>query len=396
MTDRPVIRLRPKAGRRLAAGAPWVYADEVVMDRRARGRPPGTVVTLENAERAVLGTAAFNPASTIAARLLDPDGETEIGADWLAAKLRAALALRETFFDAPFYRLVHAEGDGLPGLVIDRYGDAVAVQPNAAWIDARLDALVAALDDVIAPRVVVLNAGSRTRALEKLEGESRVLRGALDGPIPTPMNGATYLADLAVGQKTGLFYDQRPNHAFAATVARGRSVLDVFSHVGGFGLAALAGGATSALAVDGSQPALDLAAAGAERSGLADRYETLRAQAFDALRAFGQDDRRFGVVVCDPPAFAPKRAALARGLRAYEKTARLAARLVEPGGWLVLCSCSHAADPVSFRDACVRGIVLAKREAALVHEGGAGPDHPAHFALPETSYLKALFFRIAA
>jgi Predicted SAM-dependent methyltransferases len=210
------------------------------------------------------------------------------------------------------------------------------------------------------------------------------------------MNGATYLADLAVGQKTGLFYDQRPNHAFAATVARGRSVLDVFSHVGGFGLAALAGGATSALAVDGSQPALDLAAAGAERSGLADRYETLRAQAFDALRAFGQDDRRFGVVVCDPPAFAPKRAALARGLRAYEKTARLAARLVEPGGWLVLCSCSHAADPVSFRDACVRGIVLAKREAALVHEGGAGPDHPAHFALPETSYLKALFFRIAA
>jgi Predicted SAM-dependent methyltransferases len=298
MTDRPVIRLRPKAGRRLAAGAPWVYADEVVMDRRARGRPPGTVVTLENAERAVLGTAAFNPASTIAARLLDPDGETEIGADWLAAKLRAALALRETFFDAPFYRLVHAEGDGLPGLVIDRYGDAVAVQPNAAWIDARLDALVAALDDVIAPRVVVLNAGSRTRALEKLEGESRVLRGALDGPIPTPMNGATYLADLAVGQKTGLFYDQRPNHAFAATVARGRSVLDVFSHVGGFGLAALAGGATSALAVDGSQPALDLAAAGAERSGLADRYETLRAQAFDALRAFGQDDRRFGVVVC--------------------------------------------------------------------------------------------------
>ena len=391
---RPVIRLRPKAGRRLSQGAPWAYADEVVLDRRARSRAPGAVATLENHDRRPLATIAFNPASTIAARVLDPDPEAEIDAAWLSGKLRAALALRETFHDAPYYRLVHAEGDGLPGLVIDRYGDAVAVQPNAAWIDARLPALTEALDAVIAPKTIVVNAGSRARALEKLEGESHVLRGALDGPLPAPMNGATYMADLAGGQKTGLFYDQRPNHAFAARLARGRDLLDVFSHVGGFSLAALAGGATAALAVDGSAPALALAEEGAAATGVADRFATRKAQAFDALRDLAEEGRRFGVVVCDPPAFAPNKPALTKGLRAYEKTARLAAKLVAPGGFMVLCSCSHAADPQSFREACVRGVVAARRSGAILHEGGAGPDHPAHLALPETSYLKALFFRL--
>ncbi|PIP97118.1 MAG: RlmI/RlmK family 23S rRNA methyltransferase [Rhodobacterales bacterium CG18_big_fil_WC_8_21_14_2_50_71_9] len=400
MTDpaaaaRPVIRLRPKAGRRLAAGAPWVYADEIAMDRRTRALAPGVIAALESAERVVLGAVAFNPASTIAARLLDPDPAADIDAAWLTRKLRAALALRETLFDAPFYRLVHAEGDGLPGVVIDRFGDAVAVQPNAAWAAARLPELIAALDAVIAPRVIVINAASRARALEGLDGESHMARGALDGPAPVAMNGATYMADLVGGQKTGLFYDQRPNHAFAARLARGAAMLDVFTHVGGFGLAALAAGAAQALAVDSAAPALALAEEGARRSGVADRFETRRADAFDALRALAAEGRRFGLVVCDPPAFAPNKAALEAGLRAYERTARLAATLVEPGGFLTLCSCSHAVDAEAFRAACARGIMAAGRAGALIHAGAAGPDHPVHIGLPETGYLKALFFRLA-
>jgi 23S rRNA (cytosine1962-C5)-methyltransferase len=399
MTDddaprRPLIRLRPKAGRRFFEGAPWVYADEIVMDRRTRALPAGTVATLESAERVPQATVAFNPGSTIAARLLDRDPAAEPSTEWFAARLRAALALRETLFDAPFYRLVHAEADSLPGVVIDRFGDAVAIQPNAAWADARIDALTAALDAVIAPATLILNAGSRARALEGLSGQGAVLRGAAEAAIPVPMNGATYMADLTGGQKTGLFYDQRPNHAFAARLARGRTVLDMFAHVGGFGLAALAAGAESALAVDGSAPALALAEEGARRSGVADRFATLKADAFDALRAMGGEGRRFGVVVCDPPAFAPSKQALEAGLRAYERTARLAARLVEPGGFLTLCSCSHAADLAAFQQACVRGIFAAGREGALIHAGGAGPDHPVHAALPETGYLKALFFRL--
>jgi 23S rRNA (cytosine1962-C5)-methyltransferase len=388
--SRPVIRLRPKGGRRFGAGAPWIYADELALDRRTKALPVGTVATLEDSERRPRATVAVSPASVIAARVLDPDPEAEIDEAWFGARLAAALRLRETLYDAPFFRLVHAEGDGLPALVIDRYGDAVAIQPNAAWADARLDRIVAALDALIAPRIVVLNAASRARGLEGLSAESRVLRGSLDAPIEVPMNGATYMADLSGGQKTGLFYDQRPNHAFSAKLARERDVLDVFSHVGGFGLAALAAGARSATAVDGSAPALALAEAGAARMGVSDRFATLKAQAFDAMREMDERRRRFGLVVCDPPAFAPNRQSADRGARAYEKTARLGARLVEAGGFLTLCSCSHAVDAERFRTACARGILAAGRRGSLIRSGGAGPDHPVHAALPETGYLKAL------
>ena len=207
------------------------------------------------------------------------------------------------------------------------------------------------------------------------------------------MNGAVYAADLLGGQKTGLFYDQRPNHAFAARLARGE-VLDVFAHVGGFALAMLAGGAERALCVDASAPALALAERGAEASGLAERLEVRRADAFEAMAALAAEGRRFEVVVCDPPAFAPAKPAREAGLRAYERLARLAAPLVEPGGYVVLCSCSHAVDLAAFGDACARGLGRGGRAAQLVRTGFAGPDHPVHPQLAETGYLKALFYRL--
>jgi 23S rRNA (cytosine1962-C5)-methyltransferase len=171
-------------------------------------------------------------------------------------------------------------------------------------------------------------------------------------------------------------------------------VLDVFAHVGGFGLAALAAGAASALAVDGSVPALALAEQGAEASGVTDRFTTMKADAFDAMTALAGEGRRFGLVVCDPPAFAPAKAALDAGLRAYERVARLGASLTEANGFLVLCSCSHAADLTKFREASLRGVAKAGRQAQILHVGGAGPDHPVHADLAETSYLKALFLRL--
>ena len=392
--DRPVIRLRPKRGRRFFEGAPWLYADEIVTDRRTKALAPGTVAKLESAERAPLATVTVNPASQIFARVLDTDPEAEINGDWLRSRLSVALAHRERLFDAPFYRLIHAEGDGLPGLVIDRFGDAAVIQPNAAWADAMAGDICDALADVTGVSAIVVNGAGRARALEGLDAEVRLERGAIDAPLPTPMNGATYMADLIGGQKTGLFFDQRPNHAFAARLAKGADVLDVFSHVGGFALACLAGGAASAVSVDSSAPALALAEEGAAATGVADRFSTLRGQAFDVMRQISQDGRRFDLVVSDPPAFAPTKGALEKGLRAYETAARLAAGLVKAGGYLCVCSCSHAAGPEAFRAASVAGIRKAGRRAALIHVGQAGPDHPAHFALPETSYLKALFFRL--
>jgi 23S rRNA (cytosine1962-C5)-methyltransferase len=393
----PVVRLKPKAqaARAVRHGFPWIYDNELVTDRRSRSLAPGTIAVLEDAERTPLALVAVNPGSRIMARVLDRDSRARIDEGWLRARLVRALALRERLYDAPFYRLVHAEADGLPGVVIDRFGDIAVIQPNAAWAEVHLPALVAALTEVTGVSTVLKNAGGRARGLEGLDDVSRVEIGTAPGaPVAVPMNGALYMADLEGGQKTGLFFDQRPNHAFAAGLSRGAKVLDVFSHVGGFALAALAGGAAHALAVDGSAPALTLAEEGARRSGLEARFATRRGDAFDVLAALAEEGARFDVVICDPPAFAPSKKALEAGLRAYERVARMAAVLVEEGGFLGLCSCSHAADLGKFRGACVRGIGRAGREGQLVHTGFAGPDHPLHPQLAESGYLKALFFRL--
>lgn len=392
---RPTVRLLPKTdARRLRFGFPWVYGNELVTDRRTRSLAPGSLARLEDAERQPLGLVAVTPGSKIIARMLDRNPEAEIDGAWLTARLTRAQALRARLFKEPFYRLVHAEADGLPGVVIDRFGDAAVIQPNAAWADARLDDLIEALVAVTGVTTVVKNASGRARSYEGLDDQGGVVRGRLEGPVPVPMNGATYMADLIGGQKTGLFYDQRDNHAFAARLAGGARVLDIFAHVGGFGLAALAAGAQSALAVDGSADALALAEAGAEAMGVAESFTTRQGDAFDAMAALAGEDARFDLVVCDPPAFAPQKPALEAGLRAYERTARLGATLVAPGGYLVLCSCSHAANLEKFRSACLRGVGRAGRAAQVIRTGFASPDHPQHAQLAETGYLKALFLRL--
>jgi 23S rRNA (cytosine1962-C5)-methyltransferase len=389
-----VVRLRPKAeARAVRLGFPWVYADELVTDRRTASLAPGALAVLEDGERREIGLVTVNTKSKIIARMLDRDALAQIDQAWFAARLTTALALRERLHDTPHYRLIHAEADGLPGVIIDRFGDAAVIQPNAAWAEAHIDALSAALQQVTGVSVVIKNGTGRARALEGLKDENVVLAGTLTGPIPVPMNGATYFADLEGGQKTGLFFDQRPNHAFAKRLAKGSKVLDVFSHVGGFALAALAGGAQSALAVDASAPALALAAKGAAASGFAN-FATRQGDAFDVLEALGTEGARFDMVICDPPAFAPNKNALEAGLRAYERVAKLAAGLVSPGGYLVLCSCSHAADLTAFRNACARGIGRGGRKGQLIYTGFAGPDHPMMPVLAESAYLKSLFFRL--
>ena len=392
---RPVVRLKPKAeARAIRHGFPWVYADELVTDRRTQSLTPGALAVLEDGDRRPLGLVTVNTKSKIIARMIDRDPAAVIDQAWFAARLSHALSLRERLFDTPFYRLVHAEADGLPGVVIDRFGDVAVVQPNAAWAEAHQDALVAALQQVTGVATVVKNGTGRARGLEGLAEETMVLTGAVEAPVPVTMNGATYLADLMGGQKTGLFFDQRPNHVFAARLARGARVLDVFSHVGGFALAALAGGAASALAVDASAAALDLAEQGARASGFGARFTTRKGDAFDVMEALAAEGAVYDLVICDPPAFAPAKPALEAGLRAYERLARLAAPLVAPGGYLVLCSCSHAADLQAFRNASARGIGRGGRRGQLLHTGFAGPDHPMLLQLAESAYLKALFFRL--
>jgi len=309
------VRLKPKSdARAIRHGYPWVYANDLVTDRRTRALKPGTLAILEDSQRVALGLVAVTPESGIICRMLDRNPEVQIDVDWFETRLKRALALRERLFDAPFYRLIHAEADGLPGIVIDRFGDTCVIQPNAAWAEAHLSQLTEALVAVTGVANVLKNASGRARILEGLDSEAGVLHGsAPSAAVPVEMNGATYMADLLGGQKTGLFFDQRPNHAFAVRLAGdGARVLDMFAHVGGFGLAALAAGAGTALAVDGSAPALELARQGAEASGVADRFETRQGDAFDTLAALQNEGAEFDLVICDPPAFAPGKRHLRR------------------------------------------------------------------------------------
>lgn len=396
MSTLPVIRLRPKTKpQAIRHGFPWVFADEVVTDRRTRAIAPGSFAVLEDPERKPLALVTVNPNSKIIGRVMDMDPDAQIDGNWLRARLGRALAMRENLYDSPFYRLVHAEADGLPGLIVDRFGDLAVIQPNAAWSDVMAAQIADALREVTGVTTVVLNGQGRARSLEGLDERTEVIAGtAPEGPIEVPMNGATYMADVMGGQKTGLFYDQRPNHAFAQRLVKGGRVLDVFSHVGGFGLAMLGAGAEHATLIDGSDPALALARKGAQAMGMEDRVDTRREDAFAGLEALAADGAKFDVVICDPPAFAPTKQTLEAGLRAYERVAKLAAPLVAPGGYLGLCSCSHAADLSSFRNASARGIGRGGRRGQLIHTGQAGPDHPTLPQLAETGYLKSLFFRL--
>ena len=314
--DLPVVRLLPKANARaIRHGFPWIYANELVTDRRTKALAGGSLAVLEDSARQPMGVVAVNPQSKIIARMMDQDASATIDQAWFETRISRALALRERIFDAPFYRLVHAEADGLPGVVIDRFGDTAVIQPNAAWADAMLAPLVAALVAATGVGTVLKNASGRTRSLEGLDDVNAVLTGtAPEAAVQVPMNGATYLADLTGGQKTGIYYDQRPNHAFVASLSRGARVLDVFAHVGGFSLAALANGAKSALAVDGSAPALALAEGGAKAMGMSDSFATRQGDAFDVLTALRAEGAEFDVVICDPPAFAPPPAPDAAGL----------------------------------------------------------------------------------
>ncbi|MDO9499906.1 class I SAM-dependent rRNA methyltransferase [Falsiroseomonas sp.] len=392
MTEHPLIRLAPGGDRRVKAGHPWAFSNEIAMTPALRAIPPGTPVRLEGDDGVKHGVWHFNPHSLIAARRLDADPAAAIDAAWYQQRLAACLALRDRLFDAPFYRLVHAEADGLPGLVIDRYGDAVAIQANTAGMDAATPHILAALNALFAPRLVVARNDSAVRKLEGLAESVTALQG--EGTATVEESGLSFPVDLLGGQKTGWFFDQRANRAMVARLCQGRTMLDAFCHTGGFGLAAAAAGAAEVTLLDRSEHALDHAMQAARLAGFADRVTPLKAEALEHLEKMAASGRRFDVVVADPPAFAKTRKDQPAALRGYGKLARLAAGLVAKEGILFIASCSHHVSPGDFTDAVGWGVHKAKREARLLATVGAGPDHPVHPGLPESAYLKGLLLHL--
>ncbi len=390
----PVLRLKPKEGRRARSGSPWVFSNEIVMDEAARAAQPGALVDLMLDDGQPLGTAIFNPKTLIAARILGRERGLALDAAFFAARLRRAAAVRDALFETPYYRLAHAEADGLPGLVIDRYGDTFCVQQSAAGMALASDAIVAALRDVFEAKAIVARNDVHARTLEGLPSETTILHGPPPATLTLEENGARFAVDPVHGQKTGWFYDQRANRAFAARFAKGRAVLDAFCHSGGFGLAALAAGATETFFVDASEKALGLAQSNAAANGVEARSFFRKADVFEALTDMATQGLKFGLVVCDPPAFAKSRKDVDAAARAYRKLAREAAAVTEPGGVLVLNTCSHHIDAERFLTECAAGLHAARRSARLLRTGGADADHPVHPHLPETAYLKSLTFAL--
>lgn len=390
----PVVKILAGRHKRVRAGHPWVFSNEIDMTAAAKALPPGAPVTLIDASGASVGTAFFNPQPLISGRMLSREANTAIDTDWIAARLQQAQALRDRLFDRPYYRLVHAEADGLPGLIVDRYGDVCVVQLNTAGMDRLIDGIVTALRRTVAPAGIVIQREGGARRLEGLDDQPIEIIGEVPSPAPVIENGVAFMADLAGGQKTGWFFDHRENRARAAALAPARTVLDMCCYLGGFGLQAAVAGASDVLCVDRSQPALDLAAQAAAIAGVADRCTFEKAEAFPAMEKLTRAGRRFGVVVVDPPAFVKSKKDLKPGTRGYRKLARLAAALVEPQGILCIASCSHHVDMPLFAEQVRRGMEDANRTGRILHADGAGPDHPVHPSLPETAYLKCLFLQI--
>ena len=393
--SRPQIALLPGFHRRAEGGHPWVYSNEVAMDAAAKALAPGTLVTLRRPpstgqDERPFGVAMFNPHSLIAARLLDRDAGRAIDQRFFARRLERTLRLRERLYDQPYYRLVHAEADGLPGLVIDRFGAVLVMQANAAGIDRLTPVIIDALRGLISPEAIVLRNDSPGRAQEGVALETAVALGAVTGTVPVEEDGAVFPADVLAGQKTGWFFDQRDNRAFIAGLAGGARVLDLYCHSGGFAVAAAHNGAAAVLGIDSSAPALALAAEAARRNGVAERTIFRRGDVFGEAAALAAADERFDIVIADPPPFARSKRALPAALRGYRKLAHLAAQLTAPSGFLFLASCSYNVGVAEFTEAVRRGLADAGRVGRILRSTGASPDHPVHPALPETAYLKAL------
>jgi len=382
----PTVIVRPKGVGRLRAGHPWVYRTDLATD----GLPAG-LVTLTDERGQELGTALWSPHSEIRVRRLAPPG-TVVDAAWWRAAVQAAQARRAGITDTGC-RVVHAEGDGLPSLTVDRYGDVVVAQLLSAGLEAVREEVLAAIRDVLQPAGILLRNDAPVRERERLARETVPAFGDVPERAPYTEGRLTLTAAPWTGQKTGAFLDQRENHLLVGALARGRC-LDTFCYHGGFALQLAAGGAESVTAVDSSEEALDMLADSAERNGLGG-IAAMEANAFDWLHEAAGGRTRYDVIVVDPPAFAREKAALPRALAGYKELNLRAMQLLAPGGHLFTASCSYHVHRGAFFGMLADAAADSGRRMQLVSIHGASADHPELLTVPETGYLKAALLRAA-
>ena len=357
------------------------------------GFTAGDLVCVRDASGSSLGSAYMEPQSLICARLYAPGDMRVLDAVLFQERLAAALAGRDAAFDKPFYRLVYGDSDMLPGIVVDRFGDYLVVQFNNEGIERYREPLLAALVEQLQPRGILLRGDSRSRREQGLAGGAEVVYGEVPEQVPLEENGVRFLAPVHGGQKTGWFYDHRMSRARLAAWVGGKSVLDVYSYIGGWGIQAAAFGASAVCCLDSSAQALEGVMANAQLNGLQDRVTTLRGSAPETMAELRSQGRQFDVVILDPPAFIQRRKDLKKGITAYRRINELGLQLLHPGGLLVSGSCSMHLSRADLISAMQQAAVRAGCQLRIVEQGAQGPDHPIHPAIPETEYLKAIFAR---
>jgi 23S rRNA (cytosine1962-C5)-methyltransferase len=388
----PRVILRRGGDRRVLRGHPWVFSNEIA-EAPAEAEPGIPVRVLDGRERPV-GVGYYNPHSLIAVRLMRRD-DGLLDRSLLAGSLAEAAALRERIYpESEAVRLVYSESDRLPGLVVDRYSDHLVVQVTTAGMERLMPEVLGLLIEHFEPRCVLARNDIPFRRLEGLAEEVRVLHGELDPNLHLNWEGLEFELDLAGGQKTGLFLDQRDNQRSFLPVAAHGSVLDAFCYQGIWGLLALRTGAREMVGVDSSAGALERARHHAEANGLGERVEWRQGDVLEALKDFRAQGRRFELVVLDPPAFVKNRRSVPAGLKGYLDLNRRGIELVAPGGFLITCSCSHHVRPEVFRDTVAHAASLAGRHVRVIGQGTQSRDHPPLLTAPETEYLKCLLLHV--
>ncbi len=391
----PLVRLQPSRHKRAQNGHPWIFSNEVVMDGAAKALPPGSPVEFRTHDKQFIGRGTFNSRTLIAGRIFTRKVLEDIDGDYIKARLQDALALREKLTPEPYYRLIHAEADGMAGLILDRFGSHFSAQVNTAGMEELWPLVEEALKEMFEPESIVLRNDSASRLLEGLMREIKIVDGEQGGPIEIHENGLTYFADLHGGQKTGWYFDQRDNRALVARyAAKAKTMLDLYCNAGGFSLLAAKAGAKKVTAVDSSEPALELAKKSAAHNKLTAKCEFKRADVFEELERLIKGKETFDVVVADPPAFVKSRKDLTSGARGYRKLAKLAASVVAPQGIFFIASCSYNMELANFIEQIALGLHEAGRTGRVLHTVFAAPDHPVHPQLPESAYLKGLLLRL--
>ncbi len=383
------VKLKQKEERRILRGHPWIFSNE--LEDVSAGLEPGELVDVIDHSGRFIGRGYINPHTLIAVRLLTRKQE-KIDAEFLGRKIAAAHSFRATLGFGDSFRAVFGEGDGLPGLVVDKYADTLVVQSSTAGMDRMMNAVITALQGEFSPRAIVLRNDTASRGLEGLAQEKRVVHGTVTGPATIEESGIKYNVDVLEGQKTGFFFDQRENRQALKDIVKGRRTLDCFCYIGAWSLNAARFGASEVTGIDSSQRAVDLAAANAALNSLSARF--VAADIFEELRTFEKQRDRFGCIILDPPAFVKSRSKVREALKGYKEINLRAMKLLESGGVLVTCSCSHHVDQELFKEMLIGAAYSAGRQARLIEMRFQARDHPVLLAARETQYLKCAILMI--